>query len=267
MDLTAKVCVVTGASTGIGRRIALDLAAVGARVCVAARRGGLLDDIVADMGAVHDGHSAVVCDVSRRADVERLATHVRGVYGRCDVLVNNAGFSARSRLWEPDGVDVVERVVATNFLGAVRCTRALLPLLEQSAPSHVVNVASVAGRVAVPGASAYCASKFALVGWSEALHYELAARGVFVSLVEPGFVPTEGFPARGVATRPLLRRALSTTDAVSAAVQSVIARRAIARTVPRWYYAAQVARVVAPGLWRAVLRRAAAGATNPARPT
>jgi short-subunit dehydrogenase len=140
----------------------------------------------------------------------------------------------------------------TNFFGAVYCTAELLPLLIEAVPSSVVNVASVAGRIAVGGAPAYCASKFALVGWSEALRTELLGDGVYVSLVEPGLIPTEGFPQRRAQEDPLLRHLLAGTDEVSAAILDVVRRRAPERTVPRWYYLAQIPRLLAPRVYRLV---------------
>jgi NAD(P)-dependent dehydrogenase (short-subunit alcohol dehydrogenase family) len=249
-SVTGRVCVVTGASSGIGRQVALDLAQEGALVCGAARRLERLEQLVEEMGGRGRGHSAVRCDVSRRADVRALAEHVAHTYGRCDVLVNSAGFVAERVLHSPAAVDVVEAVMATNFLGAVACTAELLALLERAAPSSVVNVASMAGRVAVPGSGAYTASKFALVGWSEAIRPELGARGVHLSLVLPGFVPTEGFPAQGMVEHRLLRHALASVEDVSEAVRGAIARRAPERTVPRWYRILEVPRVLAPRLFR-----------------
>ncbi len=124
-----------------------------------------------------------------------------------------------------------------------------------SAPSSVVNVASIAGRLAVGGSPSYCASKFALVGWSEALQSELAPRGVHVSVVEPGLIPTEGFPQTQVQTYPVLRNLLGTEAQVSKAILDTVRRRVFERTVPRWYYLLQLPRLLAPALYRAAERR------------
>lgn len=254
-SLTGRVCVVTGASSGIGRRTALDLASAGARVCVAARRRERLEELVGEMGGDGAGHSLVVTDVSQRTDVQALAAHVRDTYGRLDILVNNAGFSGREGLRGPDSVDEIERVMATNFFGAVYCTAELLPLLEASAPSHVVNVASMSGRIATPGVSTYVASKFALAGWTEALHHEMAGRGIFFSSIEPGFVPTEGFPQKNMVRDRLLKYLLGTDAQVSAAIRDAIEGRKVQRVVPRFYYLFQIPRLLTPGLYRAGLRK------------
>jgi len=253
MDLTGKVCVVTGASSGIGRQVAIDLAGDGAIVCAAARREPELAALVAELAG--SGHTYKVTDVSDKAQIEALAEHVATTYGRCDVLVNNAGFSKERPLYEPGAVEDLEAVMATNFFGVVHCTAALLPLLLSSAPSHVVNVSSVAGRLAVGGAPAYTASKFAVVGWSEAMHFQLRPKGVFVSTVEPGVIPTEGFPARAIARHPVLRFTLGSTKGVSRAIRSAIAGRKMQRVTPRWYYLLQIPRLLMPAIYKAAQQR------------
>ncbi|HJR46190.1 MAG TPA: SDR family oxidoreductase [Actinomycetota bacterium] len=241
-----RVCVVTGASSGLGRRTALDLAAAGAKVCVAARRQERLESLVAEMGGESAGHSFVVTDVSKRPDVQALVRHVEDTYGRLDVLINNAGFAGGEGLKGPESVEELERVMATNFFGAVYCTAEFLPLLTGSAPSHVVNIASMSGRIATPGVPNYVASKFALVGWTEALEPELARRGVHLSSVEPGFVPTEGFPQKNMVGDKVLKYLLGTEQQVSDAIQDAILNKKVQRVVPRWYYALQVPRVLSP---------------------
>ena len=252
MNWANKVCVVTGASSGIGRRTALDLAGQGARVCVAARREERLTSLVTEMGGSDGGHSYRVTDVSDRDQVRRLAAHVEDTYGRCDVLINNAGVPGRET-FGPDSVEDYERVMKINFFGALYCTAEFLTLLESSAPSNVVNVASVAGRIATPGFSSYTASKFALVGWTESLQPELAPKGIFMSSVEPGFIPTEGFPQANLVNDPMMSRILGTDSMVSEAIQDAIVNRKPQRVVPRWYYSLQVPKVLSPPLYRFVL--------------
>jgi uncharacterized protein len=250
VSFSERVCVVTGASSGIGRQTALDLAAHGARVCGVARREPELRALVEDMGGAGPGHSYFVADVSSRDEVRSLAEHVRATYERCDVLINNAGFSRGGAFEGPDGVADIEAMMATNFYGTVYCTAELLPLLQSSAPAHVVNVASVAGRFGLAGSSGYCASKFAVVGWSEGLHFELADKGVNVSLVLPGPIPTEGFPQSALIGDRLMKYALGTPEDVSAAIRDAIEHSKMERVVPRWYYALQIPKLLAPPLYR-----------------
>ena len=249
MRFDGKVWVVTGASSGIGRRTAIDAAARGARVCAVARRGDRLKALVAEIGGEAAGHSFVVADVSERDQVKDVARDVQATYGRCDVLVNNAGISSRGFFEGPDSIDELHRVMQTNFFGAAYCMAELLPLLEASAPAHVVNVASMAGRIAI-GAAFYTASKFALVGLTEALEPQLARRGIHLTSIEPGFIPTEGFPQEDFVGHPVMKRLLGTEAQVSEAIQDAVARRKVQRVVPRWYYLWQVPRVLAPGLFR-----------------
>jgi len=256
-SMTDRVCVITGASSGIGRRTALDLAAAGAKVCVAARRRERLESLVAEMGGAERGHSLLVTDVSNRNDVKDLASHVRGTYGRLDVLINNAGFAGGEGMTGPGSIDEIEQVFATNFFGAVYCTGEMFDLLAASAPSHVVNVASMAGRLAVAGNSTYAATKFALVGWTEALQPDLAERGIYLSSLEPGFVPTEGFPQKNLVGDRFMKHILGTDAQVSAAIRDAIDHRKPQRVVPRWYYLLQVPRVIAPWFYRYALNKLA----------
>ena len=255
MNFAGKVCIVTGASSGIGRRTALDFAADGAEVCVVARREALLVDLVDQMGGDSRGHSYVAADVSVLEDVGRIGAHVRARHRRCDVLVNNAGFSRPGSFAEHDALEKLDEVMATNFFGAARLTKELLPLLVEAAPSSVVNVASIAGRLALGGAGAYCASKFALVGFSEALNFDLAPLRVHVGLVEPGPVPTEGFPQRDLLGDRLLRRAVSSADEVSRAIRKSAAGHKLQRVVPRAYHLLTIARYLSPPLYTFAQRR------------
>ena len=255
MGLSGKICVITGASSGIGRRTALDLAAEGAKVCAAARRQDRLEQLLDEMGASEAGHSYRVVDVADHGQVSELVRHVETTYGRLDVLINNAGMGMEARFTGPESIPDVQRVLQTNFLGAVYCTGEFLPLLTDSAPSSIVNVASMAGRLAPGGIPAYAASKFALVGWSESLLWDLEDLGICVSSIEPGFVPTEGFPQDDLKQDPILRHTLTSVEQVSAAIRDAIRKRKLQRVVPRWYYAMQLPRLLAPPVWQLAMRR------------
>jgi len=250
VQLTGSVCVVTGASSGIGRRTALDLARSGARLCVVARRAELLEDVLAELGGTDRGHSLFVCDVADRAQVRQLAAHVSAVHERCDVLVNSAGYSDDGTFEGPDDIERLEGVMAVNFFGMVYCTGELLPLIVRSAPSSIVNVSSMAGRLGLGRNASYSASKFAVNGFSESLHVDLAGRDVCVSLVAPGFVPTEGFPHTDLQKDSVMQHALGTVEDVSAAIIDAIENRKMERVVPRWYHLLQLPRVLLPPLHR-----------------
>jgi short-subunit dehydrogenase len=153
--------------------------------------------------------------------------------------------------------------MALNFDAQVRLTEALLPLLRASAPSAIVNVASTAGRVARAGAGAYSASKFALAGWSDALYQEEREHGVHVGLVLPGFIETEGFPARELVEKAATRWIVSTPEAAAEAIDDAGPGGKAERYVPRGYALAAVLRIVAPALVRRVLAGGGAKAMTP----
>jgi len=146
-----------------------------------------------------------------------------------------------------------------NFDATVRLTHALLPLLRRSAPSSIVNVASVAGRVSRPRSGAYSASKFALIGWSDGLYHEEKPYGVHVGMVLPGFISTEGFPQRELMQSRLSRRIVSTPEKVAEAILATGPGGKAERYVPRPYWVIAALRALAPAL----IRRGSANAPAP----
>jgi short-subunit dehydrogenase len=140
-----------------------------------------------------------------------------------------------------------------NFDATARLTEALLPLLRRSSPSSIVNVASTAARVARGNSGGYSASKFALAGWSDALHLEERAHGVHVGLVLPGFIATEGFPQQELRDRAATRWLVSTPDKVADAIVAAGPGGRAERFVPRAYWLATVLRTLAPRLVRRML--------------
>jgi short-subunit dehydrogenase len=253
------VCI-TGASSGIGEATALRFAREpGARLVLVARREDRLRALAERIGG---GATYVACDLTDPDAPARVRAHLEAEHGgRLDVLVNNAGASWRARFGDPDkgGWENVRRTMAINFDAQVRLTEALLPLLRASAPSSIVNVASTAGRVARAGAGSYSASKFALIGWSDALHLEEREHGVHVGTVMPGFISTEGFPQRELTGSPLTRWTVSTPDVGAEAIVDCALRGKAERYVPRPYGLAAVARILAPRLVRRVLGGRPAG--------
>src|ERR1700744_2868939 len=139
---------------------------------------------------------------------ERVRAHLAEHHDRLDLLVNNAGAAWRGTFGETGWANV-HRHMELNFDAVVRLTEALLPALRRSAPSAIVNVASTAGRVSRPNSGSYSASKFALIGWNDALFAEEAPHGVHVGMVLPGFVVTEGFSQRELHEKALTRWILS----------------------------------------------------------
>jgi short-subunit dehydrogenase len=255
-DLRDRICVVTGASGGIGEATARALAARGASVVMAARRLDRLEDISRQVGE-RSGRPplAVRCDVADADEVRALVARVEEEHGRCDVLVNNAGIPGGGGFVDTD-LDRLELVARVNFLGVLYCTKLFLPLLRAS-EGHVVNVASLAGRYALPGAAVYAATKHAVVAFSESLYHELAGDGVMVTSVNPGLVATEGFFPKDspMWKDPVIRRFVMDPRKVAEAVVRVIrSRKGPEVSVPRWLAGPQAVRVLAPPLYRAGMR-------------
>lgn len=252
LDLHGKVAVVTGASAGIGEATARMLADAGMTVVATARRLDLLEALAA-------GHPRIVArqaDVGKSEDIAALATWLEAEYGACHVLVNNAGIGSGNRVRTPDDVADFEHTMDINMLGPVRCMTALSDLMFGSAPGRVINVASVAGKVGM-GPPAYIASKFALVGFSEAVGPDWARRGVTVSQVNPGYIRTEQFPQEGLVKSRFGRLLVSEPDVVARAILDVARSGAPERTVPRWYRVAPLLRHVATPLYWFIARRGA----------
>jgi uncharacterized protein len=245
------VALVTGASSGLGEAAAKRLAREpGMQLVLVARREERLRALAQTFGA--ERTSWVAVDLVDEDAPERIRAHVAERYGRLDLLVNNAGASWRKRFAE-GGYENVRRTMAINFDAQVRLTEALLPLLRASAPSAIVNVASIAARVARAGAGAYSASKAALALWSDALWAEERPHGVHVGLVLPGFISTEGFPQTELTERGLTRWVVSTPEKAGEAIFEAGIGRRPERAVPKPYAVAVALRVLVPGLVRRVL--------------
>jgi 3-oxoacyl-[acyl-carrier protein] reductase len=188
--LAGKVAVVTGASRGIGRSIALTLAAAGARVVVSARNAAELQKLAAEIAARGGEAQAVAGDVSVGADAERLIDSAVAAFGRVDILVNNAGITRDGlllRMKEEDWDDVLN----VNLKGAFLATRAAAKVMSKQRYGRIINISSVVGEMGNAGQANYCASKAGLLGLTKSVARELARRSVTVNAITPGFIVTE----------------------------------------------------------------------------
>jgi len=242
------VAVITGASSGIGEATAKRLDRDGWKLILVARREErlrALADSLSDASYV----AVDLTDDDAPARVRAAVDERHG--GTINMLVNNAGASKRAAFGDREngGYANVKRIMALNFDAVLRLTEELLPLLRASAPSSIVNVASVAGRIANARGSAYSASKFALIGWSEALFHEEGEHDVHVGMVLPGFISTEGFPQEDIKKRKVIGRLVKTPDKVADAIVAAGPGGKPEVTVPKFPYRVFTSlRAVAPGL-------------------
>ena len=253
--MTTGVAVITGGSSGIGAALARELGERNWHCVLVARNEERLRAVATEVDGDYE-----ICDVGDRAAVDRVAATIRRRHPEVKLLVNNAGLPGRGpadprRRGFLDGdPEWIEQLFRVNFLGAVWCLRAFLPALEAARPAHVVNVASVAGTVAVPPGP-YSATKHALVAFSRALAATLPARGIHVHTVNPGFVETPGFPQRGVLGNRLLESVVLEPDAVARRILAAIDRNRPEIFVPGWYRLPAVVQAAVPGLVSRVLAR------------
>jgi uncharacterized protein len=252
------VALITGASAGIGEATARRLAREpDVRLVLVARREDKLRALADELG----GATTIAVDLTDDDAPERVREAVEQEHGELHLLVNNAGAAWRGRFADTGWANV-ERHMKLDFEAPVRLTEALLPLLRQAAASDgssgrrvaIVNIASTAGRVSRPSSGAYSAAKFALAGWSDALHAEEGAHGIHVGLVLPGFVKTEGFPAQELLAKPHTRWLVSSPDRVADAIIEAGPGGKAERYVPRLYYLAAAARILLPGVVRRAIR-------------
>ena len=186
-SLRERTAIVTGASSGIGRETALLFARLGARVALVARRRALLETVAAEVVAAGGRALVVPADVSDRRAASTAVGRVRRAWGQIDVLVNNAGVLRPAPVARIKPADL-DAMLQVNLYGALFMTQAALPRLRPGA--SIVNVASLAGRRGITPLGGYCASKFALIGLTEALRTEVDSSTVHVGLVLPGVVET-----------------------------------------------------------------------------
>ena len=251
------VALVTGASSGIGeataRRIARGWGSHPTRLILVARREDRLKALADELG----GATVIAQDVTAPDAPERIRQVVENEYGELHMLVNNAGAAWRGSFADTGWANI-ERHMKLDFEAPVRLTEALLPVLRatatsragESPPISIVNIGSTASRVSRPNSGSYSAAKFALVGWTDALHQEERPHGVHVGLVLPGFVKTEGFPAAEIP-----KWIVSSPERVAEAIMEAGPGGKAERYVPRAYWLAAALRILAPAL----VRRATAG--------
>ncbi len=191
VNLQGKVAVVTGGTRGIGREVARALVVEGADVVICGRNGNRAGPVAAEISRIGPGRCAgTVCDVRRYDEVEALMRHAAENFGGLDILVNNAGVAGRGAVADLP-LEKWHEVIDTNLTGVFYCCRAAIPWMRKRGGGYILNVSSLAGVNPIPNLSAYNASKFGLIGFSEAFMQEIRYDGIRVSTILPGSVDTE----------------------------------------------------------------------------
>ncbi|OBI98259.1 short-chain dehydrogenase [Mycobacterium alsense] len=230
-EAAGKRVLITGASSGLGAALARQLAGRQAVVGLVARRRDRLAQVLADCRRASPGSAMWVADLADTAALAELARQAWDGLGGIDVLINNAAIPKRRPVTalRPDEVEDVMRV---NFFAPTRLTLALLPRMLSRGTGLIVNVSSVGGRLGIIHESAYCASKFALCGWSEAMAVDLHGTGVSVKLIEPGPVDTEIWDRPG-SEEPLYQGPKVDPDVVAEGVIDALGGDKFEHYVPR----------------------------------
>lgn len=257
IDLQGRIAVVTGGSSGLGRRLALDLAKGGATVVAVARREDALRDVADEMQRSSSVSGYAVCDVSDVEAYRELLAKLQTQHGSIDVLVQSAGWERRTRVEDAE-FDLYRSIMETNYFAVVAGTLAVVPGMLDRGFGVVVNVSSDHGRAPAPGTPAYSASKAALSAFTESIAHEVAGRGVFLHALYPGWVPTplgQGVVEAGMPEPPKIVR--KTEEQVSKAVLAKMGTPAIEINVAKVAVLAPVMRALAPPFYRRSLRNQA----------
>lgn len=188
--LSGKVAVVTGASRGIGRSIALALAAQGAKVVASARNAEALAELTAEIKSSGGEALAVAGDVAIEDDANNLVKKAVEAFGQVDIFINNAGITRDGLLLRMKNEDW-DAVLDTNLKGAFLCTRAVAKVMSKQRSGRIINISSVVGEMGNAGQANYCASKAGLLGLTKSVARELARRNVTVNAITPGFIVTD----------------------------------------------------------------------------
>ncbi|MFM7861552.1 MAG: SDR family NAD(P)-dependent oxidoreductase [Candidatus Nitrosotenuis sp.] len=198
MSFKDKVVVITGASSGIGKSAAIEFANKGSKLVLVSRRKEKLEEL---QQLLKSDVLVCPCDVSDKDQVKIMAAQVLDKFGRIDILVNNAGFAIYGTVSDLS-TEEIESQMKTNYLGMVYCTKSFLPTFQKQNSGHIVNVASVAASFGLPGIASYCASKFAMLGFSEGLKHELRGTNIGVTVVSPIMVRTNFFDHESFSKMP-----------------------------------------------------------------
>jgi len=258
-----KVVVITGASSGIGRELAYQLAEQGAWLSLAARNGERLTAVAKECQARGGKAIAIVTDVSEQTQCAQLIQRTVENYDRIDVLVNNAGITMWANFEEVSDISFYEQIMRVNYLGSVYCTYYALPFLKKT-KGQIIGISSLAGKNGIPKRSGYAASKHAIVGFFDTLRIELEEYGISVTMIYPDFVATEtrkrafGADGKPIGESPVKEReVMSAEKCAQLIIQAAAARKR--ELMMTWRGKAGVwVKLIAPGLVDRIAKKAIA---------
>ncbi len=192
MDFKNKVVLITGASSGIGKDTAIEFAKKGSNIVLVSRTKEKLEQVADELKQFNVIVLVCQCDVSKKDQVKEMSKIILEKFDSIDILVNNAGFAIYGSVTDLS-IDDIESQMETNYFGMIYCIKYFLPSMLDKKSGHIVNIASIAASFGLPGIASYCASKFAMLGFSEGLKHELKNTGVGITVVSPIMVRTNFF--------------------------------------------------------------------------
>ena len=226
--LAGKTIAITGASGGIGKEIAIQSAKKGMRVILLARSLDKLEGLKEELMKQYSIEAyAYHLDVSDAQEVESVFSHIHRSIGEVDVLINNAGYGTFKEVLDTS-VEEISSMFAVNVVGLMACTKAVLPHMKQRKRGHIVNIASQAGKIATPKSTLYSSTKFAVLGYSNALRLELMEDHIFVTTVNPGPIRTNFFniaDESGAYAKNVGKFMLEPEDVAAKVVESLLTNR------------------------------------------
>ncbi|MCU5599330.1 SDR family oxidoreductase [Bacillus wiedmannii] len=252
--LQDKVIVITGASSGIGEQVAMQVAEQGATPVLMARTEEKLKALAEKIKETYNTPCYYyVLDVSEETEVQSVFSKVLQEVGRIDILVNNAGFGI-FKTFEDASMDEVKDMFQVNVFGLVACTKAVLPHMVKRNEGHIINIASLAGKIATPKSSAYAATKHAVLGFTNSLRMELSSTNIFVTAINPGPIDTNFFEIAdqsGTYVKNMGRYMLKPTYVAEQIVKSMQTKKREVN-LPKWMGIGPKLYALFPGLFERV---------------
>ncbi|MFK4413819.1 MULTISPECIES: SDR family NAD(P)-dependent oxidoreductase [Bacillus] len=252
--LQNKVIVITGASSGIGEQVAMQVAEQGATPVLMARTEEKLKALAEKIKETYNTPCYYyVLDVSEEMEVQSVFSKVLQEVGRIDILVNNAGFGI-FKTFEDASMDEVKDMFQVNVFGLVACMKAVLPYMVKRNEGHIINIASLAGKIATPKSSAYAATKHAVLGFTNSLRMELSSTNIFVTAINPGPIDTNFFEIAdqsGTYVKNMGRYMLKPTYVAEQIVKSMQTKKREVN-LPKWMGIGPKLYALFPGLFERV---------------